>query len=871
MASFSGLRNLFRSSPKTKSAKLTKKSAAEKSEVDQQTQANKQNMNTTQRRNDSVELNQQHSIYGNHDASKSAPDLGERKYGSSFEERLNRRNSESTFKSTPLDDKPRFGSSFERRLNQQEGKRTEEDREAYEKKINSRKERTDADRKAYEEKINAQQQIAASKNTESFPKLEPQKYKPYRPDNTQTRQTGHEANSEPLQMPESKDFQYKAYEGSYKQADSVKNDTGSLYSHSNSSKDSGFDEPINYGTSNSHSSVKDEPVTLSSNGAFARDDHFDNFGGYSAQQKTSNTMEHQQQSLYQHKNDSSVSVSSHHGDSSTYKGQSSQSLQYKAYGHQQSDRIYDYSSKHETSIGKKDHDPYSQTHTQEPVKKQDEWEQQGYGNNAQTHYGEKDPYNINSSYGKQSNHGYQQLQMQNSNFRKQQSWQSGHDPMYATGKKSYSNNTHQGAFETKTMQPIREDQALTHFTPPPIKHEPVIKNNTEFHEPEGFAANNGMVLKNRDSSGMTFQHNGQSEKIVVNNKEYAPGSSFDVNNGETVQVGNTLYKLNHEQKMVPVSQDAELVRELYPKGINNIDSRQGQIGDCAKMAQMHSLMTDPSGVGTKALLDTVKRHPSGQGYQVTTGTGYTTHIRTVKDDSGNVHVLGKKPDEAQGATGDPGFQVLERAHYRQVRNERFGRDEVTYQDHNGMLQRSNTLAKRNTDLDANWSSDYATKLVGNNGNFKSFTFDGTEVPAKQMSYLEKLKLKRSEPNMSEADWQALQKQRWQNKTTFEDRMNDPAQAAKINQFFADVKADPSKFRGVAVSRYTDGNDTVKLKLSGGREIYGNHAYSFQGFKQENGKEVVSLSNPHNAGEELNIPPADFMKNFSMFDGLMRAS
>jgi len=866
VAGFSNIKwkSLFRSS-KSKSATTSKNSATEKS-AQQQTQTNQQNVNTTQRRNDSVDFNQQHSIYGNHDASKSAPDLGERKYGSnsvygnhdasksapdlgkqkygsSFEERLNKRNSEGTFKSTPLDDKPRFGSKFEERLNQQQGKRTEA-RKADDEKTSARKERTEANRKAYEEKINTQQQAEAGKNSEGTPKPEPKKYQAYRPDNTYARQAEHDPNAEALRMPDPKDFQYKSYGGAYKQTDSTygsstslnrdfdnsKSETGSLYSHSNGSRDSSFDEPINYGNSQSHST----------------------------QQKASNTTERQQQSLYQNKNDSAVSVSSHYGNSGSYKGQSSQSLQYKAYSNQkQADDMYAYSAKHETNIyGKKDADPYSQTHT---TQKQDEWGQQG-------------SHNIDSSYGKQSNQGYQQLQMQNS-YGKQQSWQSGHDPLYTTtGKNSYSTNTHQGAFESKTMQPIKEDQALTHFTPP-VKHEPVVKNNTEFHEPEGFASNNkiNFVGRNTDSS-VTMKTDGTASPITVNGFSIRPHENFTVRKGDSVEVDNVLYRMNHEQKFVPVSQDAKMVNDLFPNGINNINSRQGQIGDCAKMAQMHSMMTDPSGIATKALLDTIKRHPSGQGYQVTTGTGYTTHIRTVRDDYGNVQVLGKKPDEAQGATGDPGFQVLERAHYRQVRNERFGKDEVTYTDQNGMLQRSNTLAKRNTDLDANWSSDYATKLVGNNGNFKSFTFDGGDVPVKQMSTLEKLKLKKAQPEMTPAEWQSLQKQRWMNKTTFDDRMKDPAQRAKIEAFMKDAEQNPGNFRGVAVSRYTNGNDTVKLKLSDGREIYGNHAYSFQGVgKDINGNKMVMLSNPHDAAVPLNMSPTDFYRNFSMFDGLMRTS
>jgi hypothetical protein len=755
----------------------------------------------------------------------------------------------------PFNGQNRSSEAFEQQVTSR-GQRTEAERKAFEEKITVRKERTAADRKAYEDRINGKESDEASKNGE------------YEVKDSKFQYNG---DWQHYQQPDSA---YSSSTSLNRDFDSSKSETSSLYSHSNSSRDSGFvDEPVTpHGNSKSSSTLNDEPV-MSSN-AFGRDDHFDNFGGYSGQQKTSSTGESQQQSLYKHDNDSGVSVSSHYGESKPYRAQTPESIQFRAYSQKQSDRMYDYSSNHGTNIhSQRDAEPYS-PYNQGTTQKQDEWGQPNYhyGNNTQVNHAEINPYhNIDSAHGKQSNYGFQQLHMQNSPYGKQQSWQTGHDPMYHSTTNKYSNNYHQGAFEPHTMQPIKENQVLTDFRPPPVKHTPTIKNNTEFHEPEGFAANHGIKSVNRPDASMMKMEADGSRPILVNGFKIDPKKPFDVKNGDNIEVDKTLYKVNHEQKLVPVSNDPATVKECFPNGINNITSRQGQVGDCAKMAPMHSFMTDPSAVLTKSLLDRIKRHPDGDGYIVTTGSGYKTHIPEsmihTKDD-GVTKYMGRKQGDAQNASGDLGFQLLERAYHRQLKDDAIKNTSV-FSSKRGELKRSDTLSEKVTSTDRTWSHKYSEDLVGKNSGYEAYTFDGTIKSSK----------------MSSEKYLSQQKSSWsQDKLTFAERRKDPKQAAEMERVFQDMEKYPEKYRGTFWTK-SAGSDRVQLPLSEkGKEgtfIYANHAYSAGNSEGKiitwvNGERRFHMTNPHNTDKnyksvERDMSPEDFLNNVSLYDGLIKVS
>jgi len=372
---------------------------------------------------------------------------------------------------------------------------------------------------------------------------------------------------------------------------------------------------------------------------------------------------------------------------------------------------------------------------------------------------------------------------------------------------------------------------------------------------------NHKVAFNRfDGPDAMMKADPKGSPVIVNGHKIDPArGEFRVKQGENVEVDNKLYVFTNEKKFALVSNDAAKTRELFPNGIHDIKSQQGQIGDCAKLAQLRSLMDDSSGVGSKAVLDTMKRNKDGS-YTVTMANGFHTRIPVVKDPVTGQLRVPQKAGESQSASGDLGFQILERAHYRQIRREAKGTDEVGYINQSGQLQRSDTLAKRNTDLDNEWSSDFAHKLVGERSGYQKFTFDGS----------------------GHTDG-ALQKGSWSQGVTLHDRMADPNispaqrhyQQQQVDGMLNQLEKDPTLFRGVAVSKFTNGDDTVMLPLSNGQQLYGNHAYSFQGISRDaQGNRVFHLVNPHQTdkdivGPERNLSEKDFFNNFSMVDGVMR--
>lgn len=114
------------------------------------------------------------------------------------------------------------------------------------------------------------------------------------------------------------------------------------------------------------------------------------------------------------------------------------------------------------------------------------------------------------------------------------------------------------------------------------------------------------------------------------------------------------------------------------------------------------------------------------------------------------------------------------------------------------------------------------------------------------------------------------KRNWsREKHTFADHIkHDPHAYRRIQSKFDEIEKNPSRYRYSAVTRYTRGDDRCLLPLANGGHLFGNHAYSLKGIARDSmGQRIFKIINPHDTSKVLSLSEQEFLKNFSLFNGV----
>ena len=359
-------------------------------------------------------------------------------------------------------------------------------------------------------------------------------------------------------------------------------------------------------------------------------------------------------------------------------------------------------------------------------------------------------------------------------------------------------------------------------------------------------------LRRSETGEVEIIHHGESKQpVFIDNQPVPPSSRVQLQPGQITQIGNRLYKVTPDRQLFKVSDDASLVHELFPNGLNRIHFQQGNLGDCVKLSQMKAMLEDPSGKGTAALLSRIRRQPDG-GYTVDFARGRTITLKGKKfvtDAYGRKFIVQKNPAQVKTVTGDLGIQVLERAHYKQVKQDYLANGGNSQPLPPSLIQHGQPVKSLSTEVtksDKSWGDDFTIRLAGKD--WEPVNIDG---------------LKRYTSNTKSA---------WNERRTFAERIQtSPGIRQRLNQVFTRIEQAPEQIRVCAISRAT-GSDRVQFTLPGGRTVFGHHAYYLKGITRDaHGNRVFNLVNPHDTRFILPLSEMEFLNHFSMLNGVRHNS
>ncbi len=359
-------------------------------------------------------------------------------------------------------------------------------------------------------------------------------------------------------------------------------------------------------------------------------------------------------------------------------------------------------------------------------------------------------------------------------------------------------------------------------------------------------------LRRSETGQVEIIHHGESKQpVFIENQPVPPNSRVQLQPGQITQIGDRLYKVTPDRQLFKVSDDANLVHELFPNGLNHIHFQQGNLGDCVKLSQMKAMLEDPSGKGTAALLSRIRRQPDG-GYSVDFAQGRTISLKGKKfvtDAYGRKFIVQKNPAQVKTVTGDLGIQVLERAHYKQVKQDYLANGSNSQPVPPSLIQHGQPVKSLSTEVtksDKSWGDDFTIRLAGKD--WEPVNIDG---------------LKRYTSNTKSA---------WNERRTFAERIQtSPGIRQQLNQIFTRIEQAPEQMRVSAISRAT-GSDRVQFTLPGGRTIFGHHAYYLKGITRDAyGNRVFQLVNPHDTRFILPLSETEFLNHFSMLNGVRHNS
>jgi len=348
------------------------------------------------------------------------------------------------------------------------------------------------------------------------------------------------------------------------------------------------------------------------------------------------------------------------------------------------------------------------------------------------------------------------------------------------------------------------------------------------------------------------------QKLVV---QASPGTDLRLNTlalsentpvkaraGYILQVNNALYKVTPELRLVKISSNARLVNYLFPQGVDNLIYKQGRMRDCAKLTQMHSLLDDPSGMSTRALLDRFSEDEQHIYLESSTGTKKFNKSNFWTDQHGNL-VYRRRPDDRRPVTGPLGIQLLERGHYRDVREDAAIEDADPVND---LASVAGTLASSNMNKDRSWSDDYGIGILGL-GFWLPHTQDGSV-----------------ESGAEPPDWGFSQKQNWGNKKTVPLGARTGEEKKRLEEFLTQFEKDPSSFRGIVSTKFDErrsAESEISLRDSS-EKLFTRHAYYFKCiFRSDNNKRIFQVVNPHDGSRIIDLSERDFMNNFYIFNGI----
>lgn len=343
--------------------------------------------------------------------------------------------------------------------------------------------------------------------------------------------------------------------------------------------------------------------------------------------------------------------------------------------------------------------------------------------------------------------------------------------------------------------------------------------------------------------------------VKINNAEIIHCGEHAVESGAVLQLENTLYKVRPDNKLFKVSDDAQLVQELFLGGVHDVHFAQGQMGNCVKLTQLKALLDDPTGQGLRDLLKVFERDGQG-GYLVRYADGRRFHFsrENLEFENGWATRLKSHAGDKRGVQGPLAIQMLERAHYLGIAERKSLRLKPGNLTRNAPAKRladnESVLRKDVENRDHQWGDDYLEKLLGK-GSWKQHSFDGAD--------------------RAFGDTTEVRKRAWYNKKkTFHERATaSKASRDKIFAHFDEIERNPSKYRYSTGTRSVKGgDDTIRIRLSNGQSLYANHAYYLKGIiRDSRNQRRFILENPHNTVRTMNLSQADFMENFAMFNGV----
>lgn len=353
-------------------------------------------------------------------------------------------------------------------------------------------------------------------------------------------------------------------------------------------------------------------------------------------------------------------------------------------------------------------------------------------------------------------------------------------------------------------------------------------------------------IKFQEKGGkLQLTHKGASNRVVkVNNASVSPNSTTELKPGNIVQIDNRLFKVTPDHKPFTVSDDAELAHELFPNGLHKIIFEQGGIGDCYALSEMQSLLEDPSGKGTQAVLSRISRTEDA-GYRVTFGNGQNIRLKGKKfyrDNDGNPKFRIKDPNtDGKMVKGDLGVQVLERAYYRSLKEQKFP-DKFTMGTRRPPTLSDNVLKMDKT----HFGEDFAIPLLGDE--WKPVTIDGC--------YTENLSPKHAYQPSSFSD---------------KFKTADATSQEWMNSVFDQIEHSPENMRLSAYSTPTP-NLEKEFVTSQGQHLFADHAYYLKGISRDlDGNRVFNLVNPHDSSTTIPIPETEFLDGFTMLHGVRHQS
>lgn len=341
--------------------------------------------------------------------------------------------------------------------------------------------------------------------------------------------------------------------------------------------------------------------------------------------------------------------------------------------------------------------------------------------------------------------------------------------------------------------------------------------------------------------------------VHLNGRRQAENTPVKCDPGDILQAKNALYRVSPDLRLVNISSDAALTNYLFPDGLKTLNYKQGKIGDCAKLTVIHSLLADPDGVGTKAVLSAFRQDSDIISLQSSRGAEAFSKLEEVRINSKGRPVYRRKGDDQRPVNGPLGVQLLERAHYRAVRKAVKKERESS----NPVASVAGTLIKSNIKQDFDWSDDFGINLLGSVF-WAPFTQDGTV---------------RIRPG--DAYWGHREKRRWAYALSEPFSQLKGSEKKRLENFLDQLEQDPGSFFGsVGTKVSTEDRSTdqgaADISLKDTKEkLFSEHAYFLQRITRDlQGQRRFQLINPHDSSTPLNLTERDFMDNFYMFNGIV---